>query len=61
MKPLGYTLPHTDVSLDKDELIPVEGKDEEYDGINQEIRELEEELDEALKEMKKQTRFILAI
>ncbi|KAH6917837.1 DNA mismatch repair protein msh6 [Coprinopsis sp. MPI-PUGE-AT-0042] len=41
---------------DKDELIPIEGKDEEYDGINQEIRELEEELDEALTEMKKQTR-----
>ena len=49
------------MASDKDELIPVEGKDEEYDGINQEIQELEEELSDALDKMKKKTRCDLLV
>lgn len=36
-----------------DELVPVEGKDEVYDGIMAEIGELEQELDEQLKKFEK--------
>ncbi|EIM88849.1 DNA mismatch repair protein Msh6 [Stereum hirsutum FP-91666 SS1] len=37
-----------------DELIPVEGKDEAYDEISAEIKELEDELEKELKKLKKQ-------
>jgi DNA mismatch repair protein MSH6 len=36
-----------------DELVPVDGKDDVYDGIMTEIRELEQELDEQLKKFEK--------
>jgi hypothetical protein len=36
-----------------DELVPVDGKDEVYDKIMAEIRELEQELDEHLKKFEK--------
>lgn len=35
-------------------MIPVEGKDEAYDEISAEIKELEDELEKELKELKKQ-------
>ena len=41
---------------DDDELVPQDGKDEIYDTISEEIRELEEELDEKLKEYEDQLR-----
>ena len=34
-----------------DELVPVDGKDDVYNGIMTEIRELEQELDEQFKEV----------
>lgn len=37
-----------------DELIPVEGKDEPYDEISAEIKELEDGLEKELKKLKKQ-------
>ncbi|KAI0251081.1 muts domain V-domain-containing protein [Lactifluus subvellereus] len=37
-----------------DDLLPVEGKDEAYDDIAKEIRELEKELDKSLKKLEKQ-------
>ncbi|EAU89431.2 DNA mismatch repair protein msh6 [Coprinopsis cinerea okayama7 len=40
---------------DRDELKPVEGKDEEYDGIVREIRSLERDLDKSLKAFEKET------
>ncbi|KAI0066930.1 DNA mismatch repair protein Msh6 [Artomyces pyxidatus] len=40
---------------DNDELLPVEGKDDEYDGIAGEIKSLEEELEGELKKMAKKT------
>jgi DNA mismatch repair protein MSH6 len=39
---------------DSDDLLPVEGKDEAYDEIAQEIRGLEKELDKALMKLEKQ-------
>lgn len=41
-----------------DELVPVEGKDEDYDNIMAEIRELEEELDEELKGFEKSLKYV---
>ncbi|KAI0822933.1 DNA mismatch repair protein Msh6 [Trametes gibbosa] len=38
-----------------DELVPEDGKDEVYDGVMEEINELEEELKSELKKMRKQT------
>lgn len=35
------------------ELVPADGKDETYDGVMAEIEELEESLDEKLKELQK--------
>jgi DNA mismatch repair protein MSH6 len=40
--------------IDNDDLLPVEGKDEAYDEIAQEIRELENGLDKSLKKLEKQ-------
>lgn len=39
---------------DNDDLLPVEGKDEVYDEIAQEIHELEKGLDKSLKKLEKQ-------
>ncbi|KAI0049216.1 DNA mismatch repair protein Msh6 [Auriscalpium vulgare] len=44
---------------DTDDLLPVEGKDEVYDAIAEEIRGLEEELDDELKKMAKKTKLAL--
>ena len=40
--------------IDNDDLLPVEGKDEAYDEIAQEIRELEKGLDKSLKKLERQ-------
>ena len=40
--------------IDNDDLLPVEGKDEVYDEIAQEIRELEQGLDKSLKKLERQ-------
>lgn len=40
--------------IDNDDLLPVEGKDEAYDEIAQEIRELEKWLDKSLKKLERQ-------
>ena len=42
-----------------DELVPEEGKDEVYDNIMQEIKELEDELNAELKAIRKQTGYAL--
>ena len=42
-----------------DELVPEEGKDEVYDNIMQEIKELEDELNTELKAIRKQTGYAL--
>jgi len=39
-----------------DELEPQEGKDEEYDNVMSEIRDLEKELEQELKGLEKQLR-----
>lgn len=39
--------------IDTDELLPVDGKDEEYDGIAEEINGLEEVLETELKKLEK--------
>ena len=40
--------------IETDDLLPVEGKDESYDEIAQEIRELEKGLDKSLKKLERQ-------
>jgi len=40
--------------IENDDLLPVEGKDEAYDEIAQEIRELEKGLDKSLKKLERQ-------
>jgi DNA mismatch repair protein MSH6 len=40
--------------IDNDDLLPMEGKDEAYDEIAQEIRELEQGLDKSLKKLERQ-------
>jgi DNA mismatch repair protein MSH6 len=45
---------HNSVLTDNDDLLPVEGKDEAYDEIAQEIWGLEKELDKALKKLERQ-------
>lgn len=45
---------HNSILTDSDDLLPVEGKDEAYDEIAQEIRGLEKELDKALKKLERQ-------
>ena len=42
------------ILTDNDDLLPVEGKDEAYDEIAEEIRGLEKELDKALKKLERQ-------
>jgi DNA mismatch repair protein MSH6 len=42
------------ILTDNDDLLPVEGKDEAYDEIANEIRGLEKELDKALKKLERQ-------
>jgi DNA mismatch repair protein MSH6 len=39
---------------DNDDLLPVEGKDDTYDEVAQEILQLENELDKSLKKLEKQ-------
>ncbi|THH32610.1 hypothetical protein EUX98_g1558 [Antrodiella citrinella] len=39
-----------------DEIVPEEGQDEEYDAVQEEISGLEQELDDALKKLQKQTK-----
>ena len=43
-----------DIFSDNDDLLPVEGKDDAYDEVAKEIRELEEGLDKSLKRLEKQ-------
>lgn len=45
---------HNSIVTDNDDLLPVEGKDEAYDEIAEEIRGLEKELDKMLKKLEKQ-------
>ena len=42
------------ILTDNDDLLPVEGKDEAYDEIANEIRGLEKELEKALKKLERQ-------
>jgi len=42
------------ILTDNDDLLPVEGKDQAYDEIANEIRGLEKELDKALKKLERQ-------
>jgi hypothetical protein len=48
-----------DIHLDLDELVPQEGKDDEYDKITAEIRELEEDLEAELKVFKERLRYAI--
>jgi hypothetical protein len=47
------------IVTDNDDLLPVEGKDEAYDEIANEIRGLEKELDKALKKLERQVAYVL--
>lgn len=51
--PLSMDL-HNSIVTDNDDLLPVEGKDEAYDEIAEEIRGLEKELDKMLKKLERQ-------
>ena len=42
------------LGLDSDDLIPVEGKDEAYDEIIAEIKQLEQQLEKDLKKLQKE-------
>jgi DNA mismatch repair protein MSH6 len=48
-------------NIDSDELTPVDGKDEEYDGIMTELNELEETLEKELKKLEKKVGYGCAI
>jgi DNA mismatch repair protein MSH6 len=45
---------YNSIVTDNDDLLPVEGKDEAYDEIAEEIRGLEKELDKVLKKLERQ-------
>ena len=45
-------------SLDADELVPEDGKDEVYDKIMEEVSELEDELEQELKKMERKVGYV---
>lgn len=51
---------YNSIITDNDDLLPVEGKDEAYDEIAEEIRGLEEELDKMLKKLERQAGYVVS-